>query len=343
MGNIIENFNNSNKNSKTIHVDASNIDYERLNDDIFKTRIEYYMGNVNKKIYIDSISNNSRIFLVDSNIVDLNIEKLKHGIKRYFMEMKNYYRLFRNTKMTTDPKFLFYPGDVSHPGQLPILTKTRLSKNYGLNVLLPLNILRHWAPINEVEIHDIPFKLKKNQVSWRGNSTGRHKRVPLIGQYYNTKKFGNTAVTVDIGLVENPDGGLFVNDYPGIKLKRMIKNKIPISEMLQNKYLISVEGNDVASNLKWILSSQSVCLKPPATVVSWLMEDRLIPWTHYVPLRHDFSDLEYKINWCISHPRKCMEIIHAANDYMRHFKDPVGEESAILSVMTNYNSNVIFV
>ena len=35
-------------------------------------------------------------------------------------------------------------------------------------------------------------------------------------------------------------------------------------------------------------------MKPPV-VESWLMEGLLKPWVHYVPLAHDFSDLNQKL------------------------------------------------
>ena len=49
--------------------------------------------------------------------------------------------------------------------------------------------------------------------------------------------------------------------------------------------IVSVEGNDVASGLVWQLLSSSAVLMPPPMVVSWAMEDLLVPWTHYVPLQ----------------------------------------------------------
>ena len=35
----------------------------------------------------------------------------------------------------------------------------------------------------------------------------------------------------------------------------------------------------------WQLLSSSAVLMPPPMVVSWAMEDLLVPWTHYVPLQ----------------------------------------------------------
>lgn len=349
--------------AKEIAAKSSEIDYTKMNDDIFVDREKYYLGNVNQPLYMKMFEQNPKIFVVDSNILLMDPKEVPEGLRNYFVEMQNFYRLYKNyAKGNPDPKFLFFPGDVNHSAQLPILTKTRPSGNPGLGVLLPLNIPRHWAPINEVERHDIPFNMKKDRVVWRGVGTGVYKRAPLVEQYYRAgagvetelrgergenfdaggymseykkKSKNETPIEIDVGFTG------FQKNYPGRKDDELVKQRITIPEMLKNKYLISVEGNDVASNLKWILSSQSVCIKPPARTVSWLMEDRLVPWVHYVPVRQDFADLREKLEWCRTHPRKCQEIIKAANDYMNRFKS--GDEKTILKVLKGYTDMVNFV
>jgi hypothetical protein len=41
-----------------------------------------------------------------------------------------------------------------------------------------------------------------------------------------------------------------------------LKPTVPIKEMLLYKFLLSIEGNDVASDLKWKLSSNSLVIIP---------------------------------------------------------------------------------
>jgi hypothetical protein len=331
MGNL-----NSTKTTERM-TDISEINYIKLNDDIFTSRETYYLGNVNKPMYMKMFEKNPKIFVIDSNILHLNLKDVPEGLKNYFVEMQNFYRLYKQkAKGNPDPKFLFYPGDVNHTATLPILTKTRPSNNPGFGVLLPLNIPRHWAPISDVERFDIPFNMKKNTAVWRGVGTGMYKRTPLVEQYYryDLEDFGGNSnkTMIDVGFTG------FQDNYPGRKSEELVKERITIPDMLKNKYLISVEGNDVASNLKWVLSSQSVCIKPPARTVSWLMEDRLVPWVHYVPVRQDFMDLREKLEWCRTHPRKCREIIKAANDYMNRFK--LDGDEIILKVLKGYIDNV---
>lgn len=82
------------------------------------------------------------------------------------------------------------------------------------------------------------------------------------------------------------------------------------------------EGNDVATNTKWILASNSLLVMPPPTVDSWLGESRLVPYEHYLPVKADFSDLAEVLLWAERNPRRCQEMVENAHAYMRQFMDP---------------------
>ena len=69
------------------------------------------------------------------------------------------------------------------------------------------------------------------------------------------------------------------------------------ADMGQYRYTLSLEGNDVATDLKWKLASGSLVLMPPPTKEGWLMEGRLQPWVHYVPLDSP-EDVDVKLRWC---------------------------------------------
>jgi hypothetical protein len=82
------------------------------------------------------------------------------------------------------------------------------------------------------------------------------------------------------------------NVLNGVKLVGDSKSR---ESLLEFKGIIMVEGNDVASGLNSALLSQSVVLMPPPGHTSWLMEELLEPWIHYIPLEEDFPDLESKM------------------------------------------------
>jgi len=245
--------------------------------------------------------------------------------------MKNYYRHFQQSHPhRKENQLIFITGDVSHSRQdIAFLSKTRPIHNPGNNVILPLNNSRHWKPVSEVKSYDIPYHYKKNTIVWRGAATGQHKRVSLVQQYYNYP-----TNEIDIGFTN------FIESYTGPRNPNFIKQKLTMSELLQNKFLISVEGNDVASNLKWIMASNSLCIKPHSQIESWFMEGKLKPWTHYVPVQDDFSDLIEVYHWCLQNPEQCQKIIKNANQYVNQFLNGEKEFKIIDGVLEGYCNNV---
>lgn len=109
-----------------------------------------------------------------------------------------------------------------------------------------------------------------------------------------------------------------------------------IPEHLDYKFIISIEGNDVASNLKWAMSSNSAVIMKRPTCESWFMEGTLIPNYHYIEIADDFSDLPEKIEYYIAHPQEAEEIIRHAHEYVSQFKDREKERIVSLMVLDKY-------
>ena len=60
---------------------------------------------------------------------------------------------------------------------------------------------------------------------------------------------------------------------------------------------------------------------PPPTVNSWLMEELLVPYKHYLPVLPDWSDLEEKVTWCLQNEEHCQNIGLAGRCWMMNFLD----------------------
>ena len=107
-------------------------------------------------------------------------------------------------------------------------------------------------------------------------------------------------------------------------------------EHLDYKFVICLEGNDVASNLKWVMSSNSLAVMPRPTCETWFMEGRLIPNVHYVEIKPDYSDLRERLQYYIEHPEEAEAIIKNANEYVAQFKDNKREKLISLLVVDKY-------
>ena len=258
----------------------------------------------------------------DENIWRGVWDQEKEAYMDYCVKYQKYYK---------NVSFILRPGDVTYNTKLPIITKTRPCERNetSQNIILNLDKTRHWyKPIKEVEQNDIAFEKKNDKIIWRGEPNGF-----LNTNYRACRKKLSTMFHKHVN--ENIDIG-FVHDYENLKGRGFLS----IQEQLQSKFIVSVEGGDVATNLKWILYSNSVCLMPNPTMCSWYMEDLLQEWVHYVPLADDFSDIEEKYNWCLENMDKCQEISENASKFLSIFLDSDFEAKVRDYIGLQYVENV---
>lgn len=105
---------------------------------------------------------------------------------------------------------------------------------------------------------------------------------------------------------------------------------------LRYRYILTIEGNDVATNLKWVMSTNSLPVMPRPTYETWFMEGTLVPNYHYVEIRPDYADLEECMHYFSSHPEQAEAMIRHAHDYIRQFRDPHRERLISLLVLHRY-------
>jgi hypothetical protein len=315
-------------------------------------RLKYYLGEFyDKEIIIDKeelINNNE---LIDKKVFLMNLEEFNPKNKKmiklrltdevsFYLYFEHMRKLLKETKIHNN--ILFLTGDYNNnPTNLPLLCKTRRENNN--NIIINVTRYRHMNLVDYLYKNpDIPFDIKKNIILWRGSTTGKRSkpanRYSIVEKYYNKNNIG-----IDIGFCQNK----VINNCETVGITRnnidnkYIKEALDITKQLQYKFLVSVEGNEVASGLKWMLYSNSVVLMAKPRNFSWIMEDKLIPNIHYILLEDDFSDLEEKYKWCKNNLDKCKKISENATQYMKQFLD-IGKEREIeKEVIRRYAKNVI--
>jgi hypothetical protein len=210
-------------------------------------------------------------------------------------------------------RFRFLFGDVIHVPPEPTFVKSRpIDGDIANSVLMKLDSPRHFCFVTD----DRPFGSKRPLLVWRGRlhlKSRKERRLDFLRQFHG-------APFCDIGHV---NGGDVHPEYR--------RSPLSIGDQLAYKYILSLEGNDVATNLKWIMSSNSLCLTPRPRYETWFMEGRLVPDHHYVLIADDFRDVEEKIMHYERHPEEALRIIHNANAYVQQFLD--GDREALLGHM----------
>lgn len=99
----------------------------------------------------------------------------------------------------------------------------------------------------------------------------------------------------------------------------------------------------MASGLKWQLFSNSVIIMRVACRVSWAMEDKLVPYKHYVPVDSSMSNLETVLDWCGENDDVCCEIARNGKKYIEQFLDLDREDRLEKEIIERYAQNVTFV
>ena len=238
----------------------------------------------------------------------VHIADISRGSSRYYFDFMEYAKGFGS-----DVRVNYLPGDIAYVPESPTVVKSRPIEGDTRNsVLLGLNKFRHFRWVRG----DITFAQKRDNVVWRGG-LGNQLRHNLITRYNDHAEF-------DIGHTDDARQSV------------LPKAHLSIKEQCRNRYIISVEGNDVATNLKWIMSSNSLCMMPRPRFETWFMEGTLVPAEHYVELLPDFSDLDDKLAFYRRHPDKALEIIGNAHDYVRQFQDKPEEDLISLLVLQKY-------
>jgi hypothetical protein len=226
----------------------------------------------------------------------------------YYYDLKEHARYFpRHLKLN----HLF--GDIRQVPERPSIVKSRPIGGDNRNaVLMKLDKFRHfYIPADQTAFAD-----KKPIAVWRGSVANQRRRALLAG--YRDHPL------CDVGAVGRSTG------------VEGRKPFLPPSGQMRFRYVISIEGNDVATNLKWILASNSLCLMPAPRCETWFMEGRLESGGHYAELRDDFADLEEKILHYERHPDEALGIIRNANRHVAQFLDERREQLISLLVLYKY-------
>ena len=210
-------------------------------------------------------------------------------------------------------------GDIREIPAEPSVVKSRaLGTDNSNSVLLKLDRCRHFVYIND---HLQPEE-KEDRAIFRGHIGTRENRALFCRMYADNPRV-DAADTLP-GATE------------GHKHTSQMKPMMSFYEHLRFRYIMALEGNDVASNLKWIMSSRSAAVMPKPTCETWFMEGRLVGGVHYVEIRPDFSDLEEKMDHYSNHLDELRTIVDNANRYVAQFRDTRRERYIALLVMQKY-------
>ena len=266
-------------------------------------KLKYIIRRVNYYNKIDKKAQSNSDWERLSNL------KIKKKGKTYFFDT---YSLTKYFSQSLKANFLF--GDINYvPSQISFVKSRPINSENHNSILLKLNKVRHFLFIND----NCPVEKKKNILFGRAAVNQKH-RIEFYKKYFDNE-------LCDLGQINK-----------GTSHDQWYKKKVSLDYHLRHKFILCIEGNDVASNLKWVMSSSSVAVMPKPKFESWFMEAILVPDYHYIQIKDDYSDLEKKLKFYIKYPEKLKQISINANNYVNQFRDSNDEKIISLLVMEKF-------
>jgi len=213
------------------------------------------------------------------------------------------------------------------------LGQERVVVNSG--IIWPFNYNHHFGSqlFEDVRRFDITWESKKNVGVWRGAPNGigfipKEQRYPFTNFCEHLPRcrlvnIHRNSPLLDVGFTGNRNS-TEEYDIPDDFYKDPIYRK----DHFQYKAIIIIEGNDVATGLKWALYSRSVVLMPTPRRMSYAMEEWLEPWIHYIPItihkdeegrtlgNGTVSDVEEKMQWVLDNDEDARKIAERATLFM---------------------------
>ncbi|SEB42754.1 Glycosyl transferase family 90 [Tenacibaculum sp. MAR_2009_124] len=285
---------------------------------IYATPKVFYQIHLKKWLTRNSKEIDDRIKYYVSPNINVNPDKKWISIANFKIPKKGTMYFFDSMKVAKyfeiNKKINFAFGDITQNFNAPTLVKSRPINHNGNSVLMKLDSLRHFYFIDD----DRTFLEKNDKIVWRGTIHKENRRL-LVDMFYNHP-------FCDIGDVSHVKW-----DNPNWK-----KRFLSIKEQLASKFVLSIEGVDVATNLKWIMSSNSLCFMPKPQFETWYMEGKLIPDYHYVLIEDDYSNLLEKRAYYLENQNEALTIIKNAHRWTHQFRNRSVEKEISIKVLNQF-------
>lgn len=287
--------------------------YNSLPDLYFKKRYKHLMSvrdKYDESYLLERLDYYCHLFapfeIPDEAIAVKNLKNTRGTA--YYLDLVEHLHYFHK-----DFRLAYHFGDETHVNSFPTLFKARPIKDSRQSVLFKLNKRRHFRWVKDT----LAFANKKSKMVWRG-SAYQPLRRDFVAKYHDHP-------LCDVGQTN--------------KEKEQVpwqKPYMTIGEQLEYKFIFCPEGNDVATNLKWAMSSNSLCIMPRPTCETWFMEGSLVAGTNYIEVDADYSNLDAIIERYSHDIGAAQEIIHNAQLHVSKFQDDDLEDLLCLMVLERY-------
>lgn len=165
-------------------------------------------------------------------------------------------------------------------------------------------------------VASIPWEKKERIAFWRGGTSGgvfseqSWKSAPRSKLTLISK---NSPECLDAKFSSLVLGAEKIK--PLLEKEGVVGSIVLPEDHLTYRFLIDIDGNaSTYSRFYWILRSNCTPLKQVSCYEQWYYP-LLLPYIHYIPFKKDLTDLQEKINWCLSHEEECRAIATQSREF----------------------------
>lgn len=290
------------------------------NNKRFRKKLYKLLGNIpaNEEVYvINRVNYYNKMSESSLEEQAIPIGQFKYPFTNKQKYATYFFDLYKHVKYYNPQlRFSYKFGDITEEPSSPAIVKSRpITQRSSNAVIMKLNQVRHFVFVKDPK----RFSEKKNLLVSRNIVRQTH-RIKFLEMYYGHPLCNVGQINKDVTKGH----------------EEWVKKRMSINEQLDYKFICCIEGNDVATNLKWVMSSNSLAVMPAPRFESWFMEGTLIPNYHYVEIKPDYSDLIERTDYYINHPDEAEAILEHAHEYTQQFHNAKTEKLISLLVLKKY-------
>jgi hypothetical protein len=171
----------------------------------------------------------------------------------------------------------------------------------------------------------VPWRERQDVVFWRGSATHggftrrgtpikRLEEVPRVALCLKLRDKAGT----DVAIIDPWQYFPAETAIRWLQTQQILRPAVSAQEQAQHRYLIDIDGVANAWGFFEKLLMGSCILKVETPYEQWFYGS-IAPWTHYVPVAADLSDLHQQIQWCRENPTAAEAIAAAGQAFALGF------------------------
>lgn len=151
----------------------------------------------------------------------------------------------------------------------------------------------------------VPWQERKNNLFFRGSTTGGHYTPGVNFTRSHRQRLvlfarGKANMNISFHAVTQCSGQEVCEEMKSyFSARGSLQPRVSHTDSFGFKYLLVIDGNTFISRLPIFMSSGSLIFR--AALYSQWFDEWLVPGENYLSVKFDFSDLESKLEWALTH------------------------------------------